>query len=385
MAVGIVAEFNPFHNGHKYLLETVKSNTNECVAVIMSGAFIQRGGIAITDKLTRTRFALNNGADLVLELPVPFSHNTAQRFAMGAIGTLKGCGIIDTIAFGSECADITKLKTAAEILAYETPEVSLKIKELMSKGVPYPVARQEAYGGLFDTSLLSTPNDILAIEYLRASIVLDAGFNALAIERTGVGHDSDITDKNIASATEIRRRIMAKSDFKEFMPYHDFDVYDPSRLDTAIISKLRLTTPDKLSNTSEVAEGLENKFIDVARNVSTVEELCTAVKSKRYTLSRIRRIAYSSLINLTKDISDMSPTYIRVLGANDNGRMLLRDMKEKATLPIITKPADYKGDVIFIINSQAEDIFSLASLNPSKRRAGNDIRLTPLMTERSRI
>ena len=135
MAVGVIAEFNPFHNGHKYLLEAAKQNTKKCVVVIMSGTFIQRGGIAVTDKLTRTKASLNNGADLVLELPVVFSHNTAQKFAMGAVATLQATGIIDTLAFGSESADISGLINGADILADEPQDVSLKIQELMGQGI----------------------------------------------------------------------------------------------------------------------------------------------------------------------------------------------------------------------------------------------------------
>ncbi len=379
MAIGIIAEFNPFHNGHKYLLETTKKITNERIVAIMSGAFVQRGGIAVTDKLTRARMALLNGADLVIELPVTFSHNTAQKFAMGAVGTLKATGIIDTLAFGSESGDTDSIKKAADILSDEPEEVSVRIKELMSGGIAYPVARQKAYEKYFKTDILSTPNDILAVEYLRACNILGTGFKPLAIKRTGTGHDSSDVTNTIASATEIRRRVSYGEDISDFMPSTDFEVYDIARLDTAVISNLRLMSPETLSGISDVAEGLENKFIAVSRDVDNVEDLCMAVKSKRYTLSRIRRIAYSSLIGLTKEIADLPPSYIRVLGANENGRALLREMKEKATLPIITKPADYHGDEIFNINSRAEDIFALCAKNKNLRTAGNDLRMTPII------
>ena len=378
MAVGVIAEFNPFHNGHKYLLETAKQNTQKCVVVIMSGTFIQRGGIAVTDKLTRTKASLNNGADLVLELPVVFSHNTAQKFAMGAVATLKATGVIDTLAFGSESADVSGLINGADILANEPQEVSLKIQELMGQGISYPVARQKAYTGYFDTSLLSTPNDILALEYLRACKILNADFTPLPIKRQGVDHDSKKVTKTIASATEIRRKLTEDNDVSSFIPSYKFDIYDEKRLDTAIISNLRLISADRLADINEVSEGLENKFIAAAREVSNVSDLCLAVKSKRYTLSRIRRIAYSSLIGLTKELGNMSPTYIRVLGANKNGRMLLREMKEKSTMPIVTKPADFKGDAIFDFNSKAEDIFSLCGCDT---RAGSDLRMTPIMMD----
>ena len=379
MAVGIIAEFNPFHNGHKYLLKTAKEKTTERVVVIISGAFVQRGGIAITDKHTRARAALLNGADLVIELPVIYSHNTAQKFAMGAVATLIGCGIIDSLAFGSESADISAISTAAKILADEPQEVSDEIKTLMSEGVPFPVARQTAYSGYFNTDILRAPNDILAVEYLRAINILGSDITPIAIERTGVNHDSDHVTDTIASATELRRRLEADTDISSFSPMNSFEIYDSKRLDTAIISNLRLMSPQTLSSINDVNEGLENKFIASAKATDTVDDLCAMVKSKRYTMSRIRRIAYSSLIGLTKEICGLSPTYIRLLGANEDGRSLLREMKDKATLPIITKSADYKGDEIFEINSRAEDIFALCARNRELRKAGNDLRTTPIM------
>lgn len=379
MAVGIIAEFNPFHNGHKYLIETAKQITQEPIVVIMSGSFVQRGGISVTNKLTRADAAVTNGADLVIELPVPFSHNTAQKFAMGAIGTLGACGIIDTLAFGSESADTLGIENAVKILADEPTNVSETIKKLMSDGISYPVARQKAYEGYFDTSLLNTPNDILAIEYMRACRVLGCDFKPLAIKRKGVKHDSSNTTDSIASATEIRRRVLSNDKITDFMPQADFNVYDHRILDIAVISHLRLSKPEYLSSINEVGEGLENRFISAAGCTDTVDELCMAVKSKRYTLSRIRRIAYSSLIGLTKEIADLPPSYIRILASNEKGRKLLKAMKKTATLPIITKPADYCGDAVFDINSRAEDIFALCSRDKRERCAGTDLRMTPII------
>lgn len=379
MAVGIVAEFNPFHNGHKYLVETAKTLTNDSVVAVMSGAFVQRGGIAITDKFKRAEMALKNGVDLVLELPVTFSHNTAQKFALGAISTLNATGVIDTLAFGSECGDAEKLKSLAHTIANEPPQVSEKIKKLMNGGISYPTARAIAYGDVCDASPLNTPNDILGVEYLRACCDLDINPEVLAISRIGTKHDSNDIFKNIASASEIRRRRLSGDSVASFVPDCNFTLYDPKLLDLAVISKLRLATADEISNINDMAEGLENRFIAEAKKADTVDELILAVKSKRYTLSRIRRIAYSILLGLTKDLCSLPPSYIRVLGMNDRGRELLRKMKETATLPIIIKPADYAGDPIFSINSQAEDIFALCSTEPTKRNGGSDLRTTPII------
>lgn len=379
MAVGIIAEFNPFHNGHKYLIEQAKANADDKVVVIMSGSFVQRGGIAITDKLTRAKLALLNGADLVIELPLVFSHNTAQKFAYGAIATLQATGVIDSLAFGSETGDRQALMSASHLIADEPYEVSEKIKRLLDMGKPYPVAREEAYEGYFDTALLKTPNNILALEYLSECIKLNFNVNPIAVKRTGANHDSSVTTDTVASATEIRKRVLSGEDFSRFMPSTDFDVYDPRHLDTAVIAHLRIATPEMIEKINDVSEGLQNKFISASMEADTVDELCMAVKSKRYTYSRIRRIAYSCFIGLTKEHAALPPSYIRVLGMNSRGMELLRKMKNTATLPVITKPADYNGDEIFNLNSKGDDIFALCSSNKEKRKGGNDLRMTPVI------
>ncbi len=379
MAVGVIAEFNPFHNGHKYLIQTAKEFTNDSIVAIMSGAFVQRGGIAVTDKLTRAKTAILNGADLVIELPVTFSHNTAQKFAMGAVATLNACGIIDTLAFGSECGSADTLMSVANILTNEPPEVSRRIKAFMSDGMSYPTAREIAYQGYIDTSVLKTPNDILALEYIRSSIELGANLKPLAIKRIGTGHDSTDVTGTIASASEIRRRLHSGEEADIYMPDRDFDVYDHKALDSAVISHLRLVSPVELAQINDVGEGLENKFISAAKLTDCVSDLCMAVKSKRYTLSRIRRIAYSALLGITKEAASLPPSYIRILAMNDNGKRLLHKMKKTASLPMIIKPSDYHGDTIFNINTRAEDIFALCSPKKDKRRGGSDLSMTPFI------
>lgn len=379
MAVGIIAEFNPFHNGHKYLINTAKKMTGESVVVIMSGSFVERGGIAVTDKFTRAKAALLSGADLVIELPVTFSHNTAQKFAAGSVATLAACGIINSLAFGSESGDTAALSKAAQTIENEPTEVSEKIKELMALGISYPKARETAYENFIDTSVLKTPNDILALEYIRAIYSQNLDIKPIAIKRIGTDHDSETVTENIASASEIRRRIHTGENTNSYTPYPEFDIYNPKALDSAVISNLRLISPNLLEQINEVSEGLENRFIAAAKATSNVEEMCMAVKAKRYTLSRIRRIAYSSLIGLTKDVCSLPPSYIRILGMNDTGKTLLKQMKRTASLPIIIKPADYDGDTIFDLSSKAEDIFSLCAENENLRIGGNDLRRTPII------
>lgn len=383
MAIGIIAEFNPFHNGHKYLINEAKHlNNNEPVVCVMSGAFVQRGEPAVTDKWTRAKMALENGADLIFELPAAFSLNTAQKFAYGAVATLHASGIVDTLAFGSESGDTRELRKAAAVLADEPPEVSKKLKALMAEGMSYPCARARAYEGLIPSSLLSSPNDILGIEYLRAADELNAGFKICAITRKGTSHDSAETAGEFASASELRRLILENGNISGFVPYSgSFPVYDSSRLDTAVTALLRTCGADYISSINDVAEGLENRFIKAAMTYCTVDEICSAVKSKRYAMSRIRRIIWSVLLGITKEKAAMLPSYIRILGMTQRGKALLKHMKTASKLPVVVKAADYCADELFDLNRRAEDIFSLCAPSPSLRKGGRDITVSPVIAE----
>ena len=386
MAIGIVAEFNPFHNGHKYLISEAKRLTGDDAAVaVMSGAWVQRGEPAITDKHTRARIALENGIDLVLELPAVYSLNTAQKFAYGAIATLAATGAVTSLAFGSERGDANALICAADALINEPPQVSEAIKRLTKSGMSFAAAREKAFGGVIPDGLLSTPNDILGIEYIRAMKELSKGFEIFAISRIGAAHDGAASD-GIASASEIRRFMKGGGDVSQYLPRSDFPVYDAAALDTAVISKLRTCGAEYLKTINDVSEGLENRYIAAADECSTVNELCMLVKSKRYALSRIRRIAYSALLGLTKELAQRAPSYIRVLGMNSRGAALLKQIKASrkqhkntAALPVITKPADYSGDEIFSFNNRAEDVFALCAPDAILRRGGRDLTTSPVV------
>lgn len=379
MAVGIIAEFNPFHNGHKYLLESAKNQDG--IVVIMSGSFVQRGDTAITDKWTRARAALDNGADLVIELPVIYSLNTAQKFAYGAIETLYLTGVVDKIAFGCETEDKDELIKAAELINDEPLEISCKIKEYMSQGMNYPTARGKAYVGVLKRETLSSPNNILAVEYIRAMLSCGMDAEILPVQRKGVGHDSTVTEKDIASASEIRRIIRSGRDISRFVPQGEqqYNLYNSKILETAIIAKIRQVGEEYIRNINDVSEGLENRFFKAAGEMDNLEDLCNFVKSKRYTHSRIRRIVWSILLGFTKELAQKSPEYIRILGMNDTGKRLLKTMKKTAKLTIITKAADFRNNEIFLFNNRAEDLFALCSTDESMRKCGRDIATTPVI------
>lgn len=384
MVSGIIAEFNIFHNGHKYLIERAREQSDAVVAV-MSGSFVQRGDVAIADKWSRARAALLNGVDLALELPTCYALNAAQNFASGGVNTLAALGVVDTLVFGSESGDTDKLISVAKMLNHESPEASDLVKAGLAQGLRYPAALENAYSGKVCGDILSQPNDILAIEYIRAIIRHGCSIKPAAVKRLHAGHhDTKITD-SITSASNLRGMLLQGEDITGLIPYSLDDVgyskpYSLARLDSAIIAKLRTMTPDALRAISEVSEGLEYRIFNAARDTDNFESLAEAVKSKRYTMSKIRRILIAALIDFTKDIYSPAPDYIRVLGMNKKGAKILKQAKKNCAVPIITKAADYKEKSRqFELDLRATDISALCSGDKPEKIAGKDFTHSPIV------
>lgn len=337
---GIICEFNPFHYGHKYLIDTVKKNF-DAVVCIMSGSFVQRGEAAVFDKWTRTHAALSCGADLVFELPVRYSLSSAQGFSAGSITLLDKTGIIDSVCFGSECADTGTLVRCAELIANEPPEVSEKIKDLMSAGESFPKARSDAYGGLIDANILSQPNNILAIEYIAALKKISSSITPVSIKRHAVEHHSSSANGQFASASMLRGLMSSGGDISEYTPY-DFSQsarFDTNKL-TDIFKYKLLTCREKIFDGIPDAEpGLAERFMK-AVNEPTLCAIIEKVKTKRYTYTRLQRVALSAMLNLTGGYRE--PEYLRILGMNGTGKNLLAQMRSASSLPIVNKAADFK-------------------------------------------
>lgn len=369
---GIISEYNPFHSGHKYQTGKIRA---DAVIAVMSGSFVERGDTAIADKWSRAELAVKGGIDLVVELPVVFALNTAQKFAFGAVSLMNGMGI-DELCFGSECGDIEGLKNAAYLIENEPGDVSKKIKKLISDGMSYPAAREKAYSGLIPADILSEPNNILAVEYLRAMLCLNSKMTAVTVKRAGAGYNETETDGKIASAAAIRKMIQEGRDVSQYTDFKG-EMNDLSRLDTAVTALLRTITPERLALINEVGEGLENRIIKAAARYDTIDGIAEAVKTKRYTMSRIRRILISALLGLTADLSNCAPDYIRVLAMNKKGMAALNEIKERTTLPIITKAADYKGvSPLFQKDILATDIAALTE--KTNRQSGRDFTTPPV-------
>lgn len=368
----IICEYNPFHNGHKYQIDEIKKNY-DAVICIMSGAFVQRGDAAIFDKWTRAECALLNGADLVIELPVCFSVNTAQRFSFGAVSILDKLGVVNSLCFGSECGDIDMLIKAADILSNEPPELSDQIKMLLDDGMSYPKARSIAFSSLIDEDILTEPNNILALEYIQALKLLNSKIIPITIKRKDAGHHDKALSKNIASASAIRSLITANKDYSAYVPDNTYEFYksasvaDISLLDTVLIYLLRTTSPEVLKQINDVTEGIENRLISSAYECRGFYELCDNIKTKRYTHTKISRILVSTLLNHTKELSKVPPDYVRVLGMNKIGMELLSKIKKVSPLQLITKTSDFKSfNPSFELDIKSGDIYSLCIKNNKK-------------------
>ena len=323
MAVAVICEFNPFHNGHRFLLGKAKELTGEPVLAVMSGSFTQRGEVALCSKFERAEAALKSGADLVAELPAVYAVSCAERFARGGVNISKMFGCVNYLAFGCEDDDIDLLKTAA--FAGENPEVNAIIAEQMNSGSYYPKAyeyavRQVCGGEVAD--VLTKPNNILAVEYIRALRGTD--IKPLPIKRVGAEHDSDGADGIYASASYIRKLLRSGKSAEKLLPYAPSEITYPEKLDRALLYKLRNMNAEQLRALPEVGEGLENRILSAARKFGTAEEVIGEVKTKRYTRSRICRILTCALLGITEELQTKTADYARVLGFTDEGEKMLK-------------------------------------------------------------
>ncbi len=376
---GIVSEYNPFHKGHAYQIEQAKSLLGEDSAVIccMSGDFVQRGDAAVLPKHLRAKGAILDGADLVLELPSPYALRSAEGFAHSAVRILLGTGVLTDLSFGAEDADSELLKeTASLLLEHQTVQDTLTH---LKTGISYAAARERAlYARVKEKAqILQKPNNILAIEYFKALIRQEASVGILPITRTGTGHDQG-ADGEYASASYIRE-LLRDGKFDEALPYltpgsravlqdavaTGQALLDQTRLENAMLSTLVRLTADDLAVLPDANEGLDNRLLDAIRRGRTIEEICTHAKTKRYALSRIRRMLFCAYLGITRQEACSDPAYARVLAFNDKGREVLKLARKQATLPLITKPAhayDLGGNAraIFEQEALACDLYHLA-------------------------
>ena len=366
----LICEYNPFHNGHKYMLDKMRENGSDFIIACMSGNFTQRGDFAVFDKYSRTKTALENGVDLVIELPVTYACATAEKFAFGGVYILNSIGCVDNIYFGSECGDIASLESTADIL--QSSEISDKIKKYLSLGQTFAKARENAVSEISEKSadILRYPNNILAIEYIRSLKKLHSPIFPQTIKRIGSEHDSMTAFENTASATLIRKCIYENnSDFRKYIPFSDIpDIHSLSKLETAFLYQLRMMSPEDFKNLPDISEGLENRLYSAVRNGTSVKEILALAKTKRYPLARLRRILLYAFLGITQSDCTVFPQYIKILGFTQNGKTILRTMRETAKLPIVMRYSDIKklshpARYLYALESRCDDIYNLSSNN----------------------
>ena len=406
--LGIIAEYNPFHNGHLYHLETSKKLTDaDYTVAIISGNFTQRGSTSIVDKWSKTKMALENGIDLVIELPVLYSISSAENFADGAIKILNSLGIVDYLSFGAETSDISILNNIANILCSEHEEYKNLLSIELEKGLSFPKARENALldyikntddnvpeNRIIDfekySKVLSSPNNILAIEYLKALKKYKSSIKPVCISRFKSEYNSSSFSENIASATAIRELIKNKNfdTIKNVIPLESYSILvdcinsgcvapDLNCFEKEIIFTLRKMSIEEIFNLPDVSEGLEFSIKKAVNSCNNINNFLDIVKSKRYTITRLQRILLYALLGISKEDIQLSKKvekpYVRVLGFNDNGKKLVSEIATKnPELKLITSVKKFVDSnsnkdlqIIFAKDVLATDVYSLAFKNNS--------------------
>ena len=389
--VGIICEYNPFHSGHRYQIEEMRRLGFDRVVCVMSGNTVQRGEFAVADKYARAEMAVKGGADLVLELPCPYSASSAEFFALAGVRILDSAEV-DAICFGSECGDMEKLQKAADICDSDTfVEI---YKNNISAGIGSVKAYFEAYKSISGEELPGGANDILGISYLRALKKENSKIEPIALKRKGSGYrEESISNMDEhPSATMLRKYLCengADDKFKEIVPKETLEALASanapvrmSNLDGAIIAHLRLVDSARLEGIADVGGGLGEKILSSSHDVTTYEELVSAVSGKNYTEARVRRAILNILLGVTLDDLKAYPAYTTVLGFNEKGKEILSSLRKKDKIPFLTKPSDSSafGDCASRqreLDRRADSLFTLAL--PNKTSSGEYMKKRPFI------
>ena len=390
--VGIAAEYNPFHAGHEYHIKRTREMLGDCAIVcVMSGDFVQRGEPALFSKTARAEAACRCGADLVIELPTPWALSSAEGFARGAVGLLEDIGA-EVISFGSETGDIQAIENAAEALSGE--EYSILIKRILKeKKLSFAAAREKALREIIGekADIIKGANDSLAVEYLKAIRLLKSSMQPLAVKRLGNGHDS-CGEQGFLSASEVRERFQKGENISPFVPEMATEIYNEERgagrvvekelFETAALARLRALDAESFRSLPDCADGLGDRLYAAVRTASTLEEIYASAKTKKYAMSRIRRACMCSLLGLSAGMNEGKVPYARLLSANGRGCMVLREVSDRKTIPLITKPAEiYKYDKklqdLFAVGVYARDLLSLCYCNKNERTGGKEWQISP--------
>lgn len=365
---GIVAEFNPLHNGHKYLLDQAKANSDLVVCVISSN-FVQRGEPSIISKFERAKIAVTCGADICLELPTPWSMSTAQNFALGALSQLIKFNIT-TLYFGSESADLTGLLKISETLNSE--EFNEKIKNHLNDNLTYAKVRQNVLlETLGDTAnLLDGQNDTLAVEYISAAKKFNTNIDFVPIKRQGANHNASSDFNGFSTSTLIRKAIKEEKleQIKSFLPKASHDILENSnfahidKLNLAIMAKLKTMKYDEFLKLPDLSEGIENRLYGAIKSSVDYNDLCEKVKTKRYTMARIRRLILSAFLGIDNTFFLKKIPYVRVLATNERGLKYISKIKSDNIVLQVSElnRLDEFSKKIFDLECKISDVYNLA-------------------------
>ncbi len=360
----IIAEFNPFHSGHKFIIEKIKQLGFTHIVVIMSGNFVQRGEPAVISKNARAEIALANGADLIIEIPSIWSLSTAEKYAMAGVSIANALGCAKHLAFGSECTDLNILNSIVEKLHSTDFENSLK--NHLKTGIAFAKARELALCKTISdfnvSDYIKHPNNILAIEYLKAIKKLDSSISPIPILRSNSLQNSE--KNSYCSASQIREMIINNNkQYENHVPYISAKIINretkmlkcPCVLENseqAILYRFKTFTKDDILALPDVNEGLENLILNAAKNATNLQEFLSGIKSKRYTMARIKRIILTGFLGITRKMQNLEIPYIKVLGMNKNGIEVLKKAKKNSSLPVIARQQDIKK-----LNKSATEVF----------------------------
>ena len=351
--IGIIAEYNPFHNGHLYQINKIKEKYPDSTIIgVVSSSFTQRGDISILNKWDKTQIALDNGLDLVIELPFVYATQSSDIFAKGALEILNKLKI-DTLVFGTESDNLDKIKLLADI-QLNNKQYNQKVQDYLSKGFNYPTALNKALLDLSNIKI-DTPNDLLALSYIKEIKKNNYTIEVVNIQRTTSYHGEEIQD-NITSASNIRRLYLENNDISNLIPYNKDILY---KIITESISISKYQTID---------EGIENKVIKEINNSNTYEQLIKNIKTKRYTYNKISRMLLHILTNFTKEeAQNINIDYIRLLGFSPKGKEYLNKIKKEIDIPIITR---YKKNIskVLDIELRITKIYNLITNNNEEEK-----------------
>ena len=399
--IGIVSEYNPFHNGHKFHLELSKKLCEaEYSITIMSGNFLQRGEPALFDKWTRAKMAVLNGIDLVIELPVVYSCQVAELFALGAVKILNSLGIIDYLCFGSENGGIEDLYNISNILLNEPEEIKQEVKDKMSWGMTYSKAIGDTYKDHYG-DILSYPNNVLGIEYIKSIILLNSSIKPVTTKRLMNNYSDKNFTGSISSATAIREELRRRGltpEIRKATPQKSWSVMQNNiengrgpifweNFSDILLYELRKSSVKSMRYLPEVKEGIEFRLKKSGIHSTSFEEIITMLKTKRYTRTSLQRTLCHMLISMNKEDLNYAklpetPAYIRILAFNNKGRELLREINSNTNYEIINKPANFKSQSpylnrMFSLDTISTDTYNLGYTNESHKKAGDDYRTSP--------